>query len=82
MSKNGPAAWYHSNRYNVEAQCAPCKGIVRHEPWCISMDAAVAYAYAIVEDPNKLSEGDALILHSLGVKWVENPCPERCQPAE
>lgn len=72
MSNQGPTVWYHSNRYHAGAECEHCKGIVRHEPWCITMDAAVAYAYEIVADPAKLSKGDELILHSLGVKWGDS----------
>jgi hypothetical protein len=78
MAINGSAAWYHSNRYNAEAACEHCKGIVRHEPWCITMAATVAYAYEIVGDPSKLSIGDTLILHSLGVIWEENSCKRNC----
>ena len=74
MSSNGPVTWYHTNRYNAEAACEHCKGIVRHEPWCITVDTTVAYAFEIVNDPTKLTLGDALILHSLGVKWDKNQC--------
>jgi hypothetical protein len=31
----------------------------------------VLYAYEIVADPSKLTIGDALMLHALGVAWDE-----------
>ena len=33
MSHN-EAALYHSNRYNAQAACEHCEGIIRHERWC------------------------------------------------
>ena len=66
----GPAAgWYHSNQYNAATTCEHCGGIVRHERWCITRDPFVQYAFAAVQDPEKLSLSDALILHALGVNW-------------
>lgn len=79
MSNNSPTVWYHSNRYNAQAECEHCKGIVRHESWCITMDATVAYAYEVVTNPTKLSVGDELMLHALGVKWGENKCQGACR---
>ncbi len=75
MPDNGSTVWYHSNRYNVQAACKHCEGIIRHEPWCIKVDPIVSYAYQIVADSNNLSVGDALILHSLGVSWGPTSCP-------
>jgi hypothetical protein len=72
MPDNKPASWYHSNRYNAEAACEHCEGIIRHEPWCIAFDAECYYAYEIVADANRLTFSDSLILHSLGVIWGEN----------
>jgi hypothetical protein len=31
-----------------------------------------------VQDPDKLTLFDRLILHALGVEWVKNPCQETC----
>jgi hypothetical protein len=70
---------YHSNRYNAQAACEHCEGIIRHEPWCITLDPLVYYAYQIVADAGKISVGDALILHSLGVSWATNPCQGGCK---
>ena len=72
MSEGIPTFQYHSNRYHAQAACQHCEGIIRHERWCITRDPIVFYAYQVVADPNTLSLGDTLILHSLGVKWVEN----------
>ena len=73
------SAIYHSNRYNAQAACEHCEGIIRHEPWCITIDPAVFYAYQIVADPSKLTRGDALILHSLGVIWGGKACQGNCK---
>jgi hypothetical protein len=78
MSDN-TSAIYHSNRYNAQAACEHCEGIIRHEPWCITIHPAVFYAYQIVADPSKLTLGDALILHSLGVIWEGKVCQGNCK---
>jgi hypothetical protein len=74
-------AWFHSNRYNAQEACAHCGGIIRHEPGCITIDPTVAYAYQIIAEPDKLSLGDALILHSLGVLWDAKVCRANGAPA-
>ncbi len=79
MSGSGPTVWFHSNRYSAESACEHCGGVVRHEPWCITVDSLVYYAYQIVADPSRLTIGDALILHALGVIWGENVCKGKCQ---
>lgn len=78
MSSVSPTVWYHSNRYSAESACQHCGGIIRHENWCITMDATVSYAYEVVADPEQLTLQDVLILHSLGVKWEKNPCAGKC----
>jgi len=80
MSNNGQTTWFHSNRYSADAACEHCEGIVRHEPWCITLDANVFYAYQIVADPGKITMHDVLILHSLGVTWSGKVCQGNCQP--
>lgn len=60
------ATIFHSNRYNAQAACKHCEGVIRHEPWCITLHPSIYYAYQIVADPSKLTVGDALILHSRG----------------
>lgn len=69
MPNNSATTWFHSNRYNAQSACEHCGGIIRHEHWCVSVDPAVDYAYQILADPAKLTVGDTLILHSLGVTW-------------
>jgi hypothetical protein len=70
---------FHSNPYHAGAACEHCAGLVRHEPWCITRNSVVYYAYQAALDPGKLSLADRLILHALGVQWVENRCRENCQ---
>ena len=65
---NNHLKWLQLNRYNT-LPCEHCDGIIRHASWCMCVDAAVLYAYEIVADPSKLTVGDALILHALGVAW-------------
>jgi hypothetical protein len=79
MSDNGAPVWFHSNRYNAQAACEHCAGFIRHEPWCITVAATVHYAYEVVADPGRLSLGDTLILHSLGVTWAAKACENACK---
>ena len=67
MFANPTASWYHSNQYNAQKACEHCGGVVRHEKWCITVDALVQYAYTVVVEPEKLTLKDRLILHALGV---------------
>jgi hypothetical protein len=71
---------YHCNRYHAQAACEHCKGVIRHERWCITYNSLVYYAYEIVTDPAKLTLGDLLILHSLGVTWGPKSCGGSCGP--
>lgn len=64
-----PVSWYHTNQPIAKSACEHCGGVIRHEHWCITRDPIVYYAYDVVVHPEKLSTGDALILHSLGVAW-------------
>jgi hypothetical protein len=74
MPAENSTAIFHCNRYTAQSACEHCAGIVRHEPWCITVDRTVYYAYEIVADPSKISAGDSFILHGLGVLWGENRC--------
>lgn len=71
--------WYHSNQYSADSECEHCSGVVRHEPWCITRNQSVSYAYEAILDPGKLTLEDELILHALGVAWSGEPCDGRCQ---
>lgn len=73
MFANPAASWYNSNYPNAHTICEHCGGIARHQKWCITCDPLVQYAYGIVLEPAKLSLRDRLILHALGVSWVQNP---------
>lgn len=63
---------YHANRYNAQSVCEHCHGIFEHERWCLTKDPNVFYAFKIATDPSKITLGDMLILHSLGVAWPES----------
>ncbi len=76
------AVWRHSNRYSADTACEHCEGVVRHEEWCVTQSANVLYAYEAVLDADKLTEGDRLILHALGVKWVGKKCAGTGQSAK
>ena len=64
------AARFHSNLYCAQSACEHCSGVIRHESWCITVNPVVYYAYEAVLDADKLSMGDVLALHSLGVQWT------------
>ena len=62
---------HSSNQSDAQTSCGYCEGIFEHEAWCATRDPQVAYAYQIVADASKITAGDSLMLHSLGVAWVE-----------
>jgi hypothetical protein len=62
---------HHHNQHNAVPACAHCLSINGHESWCATCDPKVQYAYAILAEPRKLTIGDSLILHSLGVSWSD-----------
>jgi hypothetical protein len=65
----------HSNRYSSDRACEHCEGIIRHEPWCITNNEVIRYAYQAVLNAENLSVGDHISLHALGARWVANaPC--------
>ena len=66
-----PAPFYHSHRYTADAVCEHCQGAANHESWCITGNPQVMYAYQAVLDAQKLSTQDQLILHALGVTWID-----------
>jgi hypothetical protein len=74
MSSANSTAWKHSSKYSAESSCKHCEGVIRHEPWCVTESQAVSYAYDILLDAGKLTLEDRLILHALGVAWVNNSC--------
>jgi hypothetical protein len=62
---------HQHSQQNMAQVCPHCLGTQQHQPWCATRDPKVHYAYEIVDEPRKLTLGDALILHSLGVTWSE-----------
>ena len=81
MSFSSPTKLYHANRYSADSECEHCHGIIRHEPWCKTRNAAVQGAYECVLDESKLSIQDRLILHALGVAWKTTKCAGQCTPS-
>jgi len=73
--------WFHSYKHSADAACEHCGGIIRHESWCITVDPTVYYAYDIVANPGRITVGDALILHALGVIWGGDGRRGKCQEA-
>ncbi|HTS08990.1 MAG TPA: hypothetical protein VMP68_25710 [Candidatus Eisenbacteria bacterium] len=74
MYRNPAATWFYNGRMSTPEICEHCGRILRHEKWCITRDAGVRYAYAVVTDGEKLTLRDRLILHALGVDWGAAPC--------
>jgi len=72
MGAQGNPVLYHSKRYNAESACQHCEGIVHHEHWCLTLNPVVQCACEIVVHPDKLTIGDAIILHSLGVSCASS----------
>jgi hypothetical protein len=68
---NNIDATHQQNKHNAAAACPHCLGVGEHELWCVTCDPKVHYAYEIVLEPRKLTIGDSLILHSLGVTWSD-----------
>jgi hypothetical protein len=63
----------HSIQLSAGSVCNHCAGVTSHEPWCITCNAVVRYAYGLVLDRGQLTVGDELILHALGVEWSSEP---------
>lgn len=77
MLVNTPSV-FHSNKYCEAAACIHGSGVVRHEPWCITGNSRVRYAYEVVLHPEELTVEDKLILHALGATWERNACAGSC----
>jgi len=79
MSGSARSVLFHSNRYSADSACEHCEGVVRHEPWCITQNTIVSYAYRAILDPSTLTVHDELILHALGVTWKTTQCRGECR---
>ena len=64
--------WRYDNQYSADLACKHCKGVIRHEPWCLTQNADVRYAFQVAFYPNHLTLQDHLILHALGVAWNDS----------
>jgi len=69
MCAKDQPTWRHNNEYSDDSACLECGGIIRCEPWCNIECSTVRYVHQAVLDPDRLSTGDQLILHALGVAW-------------
>jgi hypothetical protein len=59
-----------SNKDIADLACGHCGGVLGHEPWCLTQNARVQYAYQVISDPSQLSQGDRLTLHAWGAAWT------------
>lgn len=66
---------HHENQYSADKACKHCEGIVRHENWCITRNALVWYANAVIEEPVIMSDFDLGILKAYRIRW--NACASR-----
>ena len=60
---------FHANRHKSDSPCKFCHSSLNHAPWCATQNSTVFYAYQIVAESARLTLGDSLVLHSLGVTW-------------
>jgi hypothetical protein len=79
MRSTNISTWYDGNAYSRDSACEHCSGVIRHKSWCITQNHLVSYAYGAVLDADRLSLGDRIILHALGVVWSGKVCDGSCQ---
>jgi hypothetical protein len=82
MLANPAASLDQGHRHAAQSVCEHCGGLVWHEPWCITCDALVQYAYGVVLEPEKLTLHDRLILHGVGASWTRNASSGACQDSQ
>jgi hypothetical protein len=63
-----------SNQYSESSVCNHCAGVTIHEPWCLTCNTVVRYAFEAALGTGHLTLGDELILHALGVEWGGRAC--------
>jgi hypothetical protein len=80
MSSPQINTWVHTNRYSADEACQHCAGIISHEPWCITRSPIILYIFQAVLDADKLSMGDHITMHALGVAWTGKICKGMCKP--
>jgi hypothetical protein len=62
-----------SNPSNPPSACEHCQGTVGHEPFCVTLNTRVLYAYEIIVDACKLTAGDQILRHGMSVAWEGEP---------
>jgi hypothetical protein len=70
MPRRSELPLLNNNESSADLTCGHCDGATDHEPWCITQNPSVQYAYQIITDPAHLSFEDYLILHALGAAWT------------
>lgn len=69
MSTHQQTESFRSNQLTTGPVCDHCEGVTSHETWCITCNAIVRYAYGAASNSFRLTLGDELSLHALGVEW-------------
>ena len=69
MSTRPPTEVSRNAPHLPDLACSHCAGVNWHEDWCVTSNAMVRYAYEAVL-AGRLSLGDELSLHALGVQWT------------
>ena len=72
----------HERKLVASKRCRHCECLTDHQPWCITQNPDVRYAFTITVYPNLLTLQDSLILHALGVTWAKKSPATAAQPAE
>ncbi|MGA9564658.1 MAG: hypothetical protein WBS19_03955 [Candidatus Korobacteraceae bacterium] len=71
MTTTQTRPWYQLNESTPDLACEYCRATAHHEFWCITENLEVLKAWQAVLNPAKLSLHDRLILHALGVAWLD-----------
>ena len=76
MSTRQQTELSRNNQYSAGPICDHCAGVTSHETWCITCNALVRYAFGAASDHGRLTLGDELSLHALGVEWTAEASKE------
>ena len=72
----------HEKKLGASERCLHCECLTDHQPWCITQNPDVRYAFTVAVYPNLLTLQDSLILHALGVTWTKKSPATAARPAE
>lgn len=72
----------HARKLVVSERCRHCECLADHQPWCITQNPDVRYAFTVAVYPNLLTLQDSLILHALGVTSTKKSRVTAVRPAE